>query len=228
MSSESDSDFGEFDEASSLEIGSDTSLEKCLSVGSLMSSLLGNSKLPQFERKHCNLESLLEEERPKIIYEQLVLLESHLRPLKWPKSDIRLMLLRTLNIEEQMPQPLKPKILQDSLYVELEGNKNSLESLGIEKLNERVSDVEVSTLLGMSSFEDMSEDSLSIVHDQLIVAIHKVLIDINEMRTKEQELLEDKSTFEQVIINLVGHAQRIRREEIALYKKRNKALPKKK
>lgn len=221
MSSDSDSDFGDFDQGSVHTNSEDENPNSVSTLTELIERTLGKPKFPDTEREVTNIEQLLEEERPRVIYEQLVLLEPYLHPVKWETSNLRSLLLRTLNVEEAAPQAAERKILQDSLYLKLEENM-TLSELGVKKLNSEVPHKEIPDLLAISDFSSMTEDKIKIVHDQLIDAIGHVLKDISDLNLEEKELLDDKSTFEQVVTNLVGHTQRLRREEIASYKKKNK------
>ncbi|BAP71157.1 uncharacterized protein YBL010C [Kluyveromyces marxianus] len=183
--------------------------------------------------KKVLFQDLLKNEKTKKIYDSLFPDGQPLPPSQWRKEPLQRLIRQTLGMEEPHDEEEEEEyVIQDLLYLKLEEDEhNTLESLGYERLNEdkeKVPSVDISELLAMQEFSSVPLEKLTVVHDQLIDAIEKVQNEINTLKAEERELLKDKETYEELITNLVGHTQRIRREEIAEYKKKHKSLFKRK
>lgn len=218
--SDSDSDFGDFEEASFKEkrnpnIDLSLVLDEVVGCSDINISLQNNESY--------KLRDLLENERPKIIYEQLIELDTYLRPFRWDQSHLKSILLRTLNINESSDsskQLIKP--IDDSLFNQLLQVKDNQDYIpDILKIDPELKlDEEVEPIKLLE--EDIIEGNLKHTRDQLVLAINKIMKEIKENDTIKRNLLQDKVIYEDVITNLVGHTQRLRREEIALYNKKQK------
>ncbi|SCU93710.1 LADA_0G04522g1_1 [Lachancea dasiensis] len=226
----SDSDFGDFEGISD----SDEPIQ--LSWEEQLDSILG----PRQEISHTNqkhdLAELIEGERPKVVYEQLVLVEPHLRAFQWRHSKLRSELLHTLQIEDVPVVPKITKSVDTSLFDLLEpylgaGTDQEHKSKDISKvLGNKVHASEHSSpplsssivQLQAKDLDDLEEEELTHTHDQLIDAISVVCKSILQNEELRTQLIADKEMFEDLVTNLVGHTQRLRRDEIAQFNKKNR------
>lgn len=184
--------------------------------------------------KNVLFQDLLKNEKTRKVYDALFPNGKPLPPVQWRREPLQKLLRQTLNIDEPQEEEVEEKeeyVIQDLLYLKLEEDRDqkSLEQLGYKKLNaEGVPDADLSQLLSYQDFQTIPGNELPVIHDQLIDAIETVLLDLESLQNEEQELLKDKATYEELITNLVGHTQRIRREEIAEYQRKHKSKSKKK
>ncbi|CAI4055039.1 hypothetical protein SKDZ_02G0970 [Saccharomyces kudriavzevii ZP591] len=251
--SDSSDDFGNFSDASVENDLYDQDSAVAISSESVVDNCL-NEILPDDE---CNmgegtakddcfkLSKLIEDERPHVIYEQLIQLDPVLQPFIWNKSHIRRNLLHILRISdpdgsEDAGRKRQEEPLNDELFKRIcdivERNEQTatglflrdnfkidytppmtLKSLKIEE--EREQEQRIPQLLA-AIFTDMDEESLRQYHDALCQSIDFLVSRSKCLKKKQQDLLRDKTTFENVVTNLTGHTQRLQRDEIALYNKR--------
>ncbi|SCV00593.1 LANO_0F07646g1_1 [Lachancea nothofagi CBS 11611] len=225
--SDSDSDFGDFEGAS------DSEEQLMVSPEKLLETVLGPRQAMAYTNKKHDLSELIRDERPRVVYEQLVVLDPHLRPFQWRHSRLRSELLHTLQIEDVPETPKVTKVLDNALYKCLEpflgnpesGNVSGIQSILGDKLlaPERLPTPKPTALeLKIKDIDSLNEQELSETHDQLIDALLAVCGTIHEIREVRAQLDADKEMFEDLVTNLVGHTQRIRRDEIAKYNKKNK------
>lgn len=229
-------DFGSFSDASfksELE-------EDCEGVTRYLDELLPDCG--DFDRSNSEpaaLEQLLEDERPHVIYEQLVELRTALQPLSWDKSHLKANLWHILRIPEESveKQPLREEPLDDSLYKQLISLLKD-NNVTTHLLRDRFKMNYNSPLTPLSRAEDEKEqgrairglldktvdaaDDLSEYHDALCNAIDVLFVELRQLNDRQAALMSDKDTFESVITNLTGHTQRLYRDEVALYNKRIK------
>lgn len=193
-------------------------------------------------REKLGLVELLKDERPRVVYEQLVQLRPVLQPLNWNKSHLKSDLWHILRLPEQEPAarvPVPERPLDDSLYKKL---RASLEDKSTETntvLRDQFRfDYSVPLAPGSLQFEDeddipglltQSEENVNDLqkyHDQLCHAVDVLFGKLKQLQEQQELLISDKTTFENVVTNLTGHTQRLYRDEVALYnkklKKRNK------
>lgn len=245
---ESDSDdFGSFSDASIEQeeerpseetpqgsVDDSSHVEKCLDrVLPIDDSTLGDS-LPNVE-----LEKLIEDERPRVIYEQLVLLRTVLRPFIWDKSHIKSNLWHILRIPERIKpnkQEVEREPLNDGLFVALLNmlNDDKIQSqtvlrdqLGLiysvplapvflQKEFEKEREKDIPELLATSPGE---VENLQEYHDKLCQTIDLLMLRLQDAHAEQLNLIKDKTTFENVVTNLTGHTQRLYRDEVAFYNK---------
>ncbi|AJP85816.1 BMC_2a_G0002110.mRNA.1.CDS.1 [Saccharomyces cerevisiae] len=254
--SDSSDDFGNFSDASvendlynqnsTLTTSSESVVDNCL-----------NKILPKGEfdleeetiKNDCfKLSKLIEDERPHVIYEQLVQLDPVLQPFIWNKSHIRRNLLHILRLSdnngsEGVGTKREEEPLNDELFKRIcdavEKNEQTATGLflrdnfkidytppmtlkSLQKEEEREQEQHIPQLL-MVDFTSMDEESLRQYHDTLCQSIDFLVSKSRSLKKQQRDLLKDKTTFENVVTNLTGHTQRLQRDEIALYnKKRNK------
>ncbi|CAI4258876.1 AKH_1a_G0001880.mRNA.1.CDS.1 [Saccharomyces cerevisiae] len=254
--SDSSDDFGNFSDASvendlynqnsTLTTSSESVVDNCL-----------NKILPKGEfdleeetiKNDCfKLSKLIEDERPHVIYEQLVQLDPVLQPFIWNKSHIRRNLLHILRLSdnngsEGVGTKREEEPLNDELFKRIcdavEKNEQTATGLflrdnfkidytppmtlkSLQKEEEREQEQHIPQLL-MADFTSMDEESLRQYHDTLCKSIDFLVSKSRSLKKQQRDLLKDKTTFENVVTNLTGHTQRLQRDEIALYnKKRNK------
>ncbi|CAR29489.1 hypothetical protein ZYGR_0AD01710 [Zygosaccharomyces rouxii] len=245
---ESDSDdFGSFSDASieqeeehiaeevSQELDDDSNnVEKYLDQILPLDDSIPKEPLPNVE-----LDTLIQDERPRIIYEQLVLLRTVLRPFIWDKSHIKSNLWHILRIPERTipnKQELGREPLNDSLFIALlnmlDDNKSRSQTalrdqLGINYspplapifLQEEVEKQEEKEIPGLLAISPDEVENLQGYHDKLCQSIDLLLIKLQESRAEQIDLVKDKTTFENVVTNLTGHTQRLYRDEVAFYNK---------
>ncbi|SCU92737.1 LAME_0F01266g1_1 [Lachancea meyersii CBS 8951] len=226
---DSDSDFGDFEGVPSLETPTTLKIEDHLNV------ILGSSQAIPYMNEEHTLKELLEDERPKVVYEQLVILEPHLQPFQWRHSKLRSELLHTLQIEDIIETPKVVKILDRSLYESLsvhletpegQNNEHLIAQLLGSKLQppqetHQQTPIAVSDLRS-KELDSLNDSDLSVVHDQLIDAILTTCRNLREKDALRAQLIADKNTFEDLVTNLIGHTQRLRRDEIAQFNKKNR------
>ncbi|AJQ15678.1 CPA_1a_G0001890.mRNA.1.CDS.1 [Saccharomyces cerevisiae] len=254
--SDSSDDFGNFSDASvendlynqnsTLTTSSESVVDNCL-----------NKILPKGEfdleeetiKNGCfKLSKLIEDERPHVIYEQLVQLDPVLQPFIWNKSHIRRNLLHILRLSdnngsEGVGTKREEEPLNDELFKRIcdavEKNEQTATGLflrdnfkidytppmtlkSLQKEEEREQEQHIPQLL-MADFTSMDKESLRQYHDTLCQSIDFLVSKSRSLKKQQRDLLKDKTTFENVVTNLTGHTQRLQRDEIALYnKKRNK------
>ncbi|EJS44574.1 YBL010C [Saccharomyces arboricola H-6] len=255
--SDTSDDFGNFSDASmendlcnqdsAVTISSESVVDSCLNK--ILPN--GDFHLQKVAIKNdgcLKLSELIEDERPHVIYEQLVELDPVLQPLIWNKSHIRRNLLHILRLSdndgsEDVSRKKQEEPLDDELFKRIcdivEKNEQTatglflrdnfkidytppmtLKSIQIEE--EREQEQHIPQLLS-ANFTNMDEESLRQYHDMLCQSIDFLVSKSKFLKKKQQDLLKDKTTFENVVTNLTGHTQRLQRDEIALYnKKRNK------
>lgn len=186
-----------------------------------------------------DLNKLIQDERPKVIYEQLVLLRTVLRPFIWDKSRIKSNLWHILRIPERT-KPVQQEVgrepLNDSLFIALCKMLNDktipsqtvlrdqmgiaysppLTPVFLQEEYEKEKEKEIPGLLAIQPDEvvDLRE-----YHDKVCQSIDLLLERLQELHIKQADLVKDKTTFENVVTNLTGHTQRLYRDEVALYNK---------
>ncbi|SCU84602.1 LAFA_0D10880g1_1 [Lachancea sp. 'fantastica'] len=234
--SDSDSDFGDFEGVAveNTEISSPiVSLEDQLNL------VFGPHQTISYSDEKHDLNELICEERPKVIYEQLVALEPHLRPFQWRHSKLRSKLLHTLQIEDIPETPKVVKKLDPSLYERLasllEDNQAKDDTaiiadlLGAKLSVSVADDIHDSTTqptiaeLRSIDIDSLDTHSLNNAHNQLIDAILTVCQEIRENDINRERLIEEKGTFEDLLTNLIGHTQRLHRDEIAEFNRKKKS-----
>ncbi|CDO95361.1 unnamed protein product [Kluyveromyces dobzhanskii CBS 2104] len=176
--------------------------------------------------KKVLFQDLLKNEKTKKVYDGLFPNGEPLPPVQWRKEPLKRIIMHSVDLKEPEDdiEEHKEYIIQDLLYLKLEEQQQqSLDQLGYKKLNpEEVPDADLSQLLSYQDFDSIPECELPVIHDQFLDAIETVLQELEGLKTEEQELLKDKATYEELITNLVGHTQRIRRDEIADFQKKHK------
>lgn len=247
--SDSDSDFGDFSDASFDDFQTtqvqkeeeedglkqqqqQQQQQKPVSLDSCLEDLFGSENTDGFvSNASHDLNELISDERPNVIYEQLVLLSVALRPFSWKKSQLRSLLLRILQIDET-PEPVNVvkqsedklfnELMNDYITTECESVMSKLGYYGPKNMDKKYD--EESGLIDLLSLDmaQLPRDELENVHDQLCAAIDQTFKQLQTYKAHQTELLKDKATFEEVITNLVGHTQRLRRGEIATYNRKHK------
>ncbi|CAI1809742.1 hypothetical protein SEUBUCD646_0B01100 [Saccharomyces eubayanus] len=254
VGSDTSDDFGNFSDASvendlyntvtiSSEAVIDGCLDKILPDGNFSSLEMGTVK-----SNCCELSRLIEDERPHVIYEQLVQLDFVLQPFVWNKSHIRKNLLHILRLSDndgsdnahlkKQEEPLNDELFKRICDI-VEKNEQTatglflrdnfkidytppmtLKSIQVEEEHEQ--EQHIPQLLA-ADYTDMDGEALRRYHDRLCQSIDFLVSKSKSLKKKQQDLLNDKTTFENVVTNLTGHTQRLQRDEIALYnKKRSK------
>lgn len=237
---ESDSDdFGSFSDAS---IEGDEIQDNSADIATYLERILPlNDSIPK-ESAHGaspQLESLIQEERPRVIYEQLVLLRIVLKPFLWEKSCIKSNLWHILRIPEKTsakPSQVERESLNDTLFTTLCSMLHDdtirsqavlrdqfgfmytpfLTPVFLQEEDEKKREEDVPGLLAQSPDK---VDDLQLYHDKLCQSIDLLLGRLQELQRQEYDLIKDKTTFENVVTNLTGHTQRLYRDEVALYNK---------
>lgn len=155
-------------------------------------------------------------ERSKLLLERLTALP-YLKPHNWKKSSLRRQLLITLGIPDTESVVTRRKNLDDGMQYKIV----SFEDLGmseqdaekfkvkndeiIENLEQSIKDDHV-----LQSLNDDGLDGVIKDYESKVEEISKLLA---VWEYEEKKLENDNSTFEGVVENLVGHTQRLRREE---------------
>ena len=89
--------------------------------------------------------------------------------------------------------------------------------------NEKETEINNETIRHVLSFTGNDED----YHDKLCHMIDSLINELKLLKEKEFKLEKDKHLYENLVMNLTGHTQRLQRNEIALYnKKKEKKLNK--
>lgn len=236
-------DFGSFSDAS-FENGTDQEDEVHNEIAQYLDELLpdcGVLAQPD-DSQPVALEQLLQDERPQVIYEQLVELRTGLQPLSWDKSHLKANLWHILRIPEDNKaekEISREEPLDDSLYRRLmpllkDTNIHTVHLLRDQfKMNytapltpivvhdeeEKDQERAIPSLLAKKVDAD---GALTEYHDALCHAIDVLFVELHKLMEREAALRIDKTTFENVITNLTGHTQRLYRDEVALYNKRIK------
>ncbi|SJM87748.1 uncharacterized protein ZBIST_3937 [Zygosaccharomyces bailii] len=237
---QSDSDdFGSFSDAS---IEEDEAQDNLASIANYLEQILPLNDDLANESAHGaspELESLIQQERPRVIYEQLVLLRIVLKPFIWEKSCIKSNLWHILRIPEKASaktQKAGREPLNDTLFTTLCTMLHddtirstavlrdqfglmytpSLTPVFLQEQDEKKREEDVPELLALSPDE---VDDLQLYHDKLCQSIDLLLARLQELQIQQSDLMKDKTTFENVVTNLTGHTQRLYRDEVALYNK---------
>lgn len=237
----SDDDFGNFSDAS-FEEETESKLKE-LSTDAYLDELLPDTFAAQKNQTidKVSLADLISEERPHVIFEQLVKVRSVPRPFIWDKSHLKASLWHILNIpvEETLEHRLKKKRdpLNDSLFFKFQSlirdsNIHSnfilkdhfklsyyppLMPASVQDVDEEDQEIEIPKYLAIDP--DNVKD-LKGYHDALCHAIDVLFVNLQHLSQKESSLVSDKTTFESVVTNLTGHTQRLHRDEIAFYNKK--------
>ncbi|CUS22935.1 LAQU0S07e03532g1_1 [Lachancea quebecensis] len=225
--SDSDSDFGDFAGVSKGE----AAVPEILSPQEQLDRALGQREKIQYVNQSHSLDELIKDERPRVVYDHLVLLETQLRPFSWRDSKLRSLLLQTLQISDEPDLPKARKPLDSSLYSQL---KPRLGEEGVDyaallsqvcgdklSVNDK-SSVQRVEILEAKDLEQLDTEALRHVHDNLLDAVLAVCQEIGGTAAVRSELEADKSMYEGLVTNLVGHTQRLRRDEIADFNKKHK------
>lgn len=189
----------------------------------------------------CSLEDLISDERPHVVYEQLVQLRTVLRPFVWSRSHLKSSLWHILNLpeEESLEQKVKKKQdpLNDSLFIEIRSllNDSNIHTNFILKDHFKIDYYPPLVPVSLKAVEEQDQErripkylttdidgveDLKIHHDTLCHAIDVLFVELRELNKRQLGLVKDKTTFENVVTNLTGHTQRLYRDEIALYNKK--------
>lgn len=242
MSSDDD-DFGNFSDASfEANLGEDN--DEATTMESCINEIFGDETFQATTDSSTNLTDLLKEERPRVIYEQLVDNQYVLPPFIWNSSNIRTTMLHILRIPDQPKKVTRrdSTILDDSLFNQLcqmiendvENNNNHSNilrdyfkmhytsplvptSLEQEDHNDQELNIPKLTVL---DFNHMDSKFIQDYHDKLCHAIDYLVLQLKELNKTQQDLIHDKTTYENVVTNLSGHTQRLQRGQIALYNKK--------
>lgn len=255
--SDSDSDFGNFSDASiEQEVGekpTEQVIEQCLDTLFGPTSAAKDDDSDDDINSNPKLIDLLKEERPHVIYEQLFSGRVHYPPFIWKHSHIRSTMLSVLGLppdtdakENATNSKQHNEPLDDSLYIQLCSviDKDKLNTIngttmvlrdhfkykytpGFHipgSLDEEGDELgknhkETEKILQLLNGE-FDHNDLQKYHDELCNAVDSQVIKLKALTTLQQDLLNDKTTFESVVTNLSGHTQRLQRDEIALYNKK--------
>ncbi|CCD22486.1 Laa2p NDAI_0A03290 [Naumovozyma dairenensis CBS 421] len=277
-SSDDDDDFGNFSDASfeedsmpiekntitTSETDNKTSMSTTLDNSALFSTILDDlfpdetSKATlaindQLDMDSIKLSNLLENERPHVIYQQLVDLDTILQPIIWKKTHLRSELFHLLGISDeaemlkknQAREEIKP--LNDTLYnsiMNVINSKNpnakgtsslmlkdffklnytpSLRHASLEKEEREEMEHRIPELINRKTMNISNETDiigLQEYHDELCNSIDTIVEKLKSLKQEQKSLVNDKTTYENVITNLSGHTQRLQRDEIELYNRR--------
>ncbi|CAR23369.1 Laa2p [Lachancea thermotolerans CBS 6340] len=225
--SDSDSDFGDFAGVPEEE----SPVPEILSPVEQLDRALGQREEIQYVNQPHSLDELIKGERPRVVYEHLVLLETQLRPFSWRNSKLRSLLLQTLQIADEPELPKAHKPLDSFLYSQLEPRLGE-EGLDYAAFLSRVcgdkfsannkSPVQKIESLEAKDLEQLDTEALRRTHDELLDAVLAVCQEIGGTAAVRSELEADKSMYEGLVTNLVGHTQRLRRDEIADFNKKHR------
>lgn len=156
-------------------------------------------------------------ERSRLLLERLTALP-HLKPHNWKRSSLRRQLLLTLGIRDTEDVTLtRRRNLDDGMQYEIE----KFEELGISegdatKLRDQTGDIIETLEKGFKSDEELGklgDDELDGVIADYGNKIEEISRLLAVWEYEKKKLENDNSTFEGVVENLVGHTQRLRREE---------------
>lgn len=196
------------------------------------------------QQKH-DLEELLAEERPRVIYEQLVELHTVLQPITWKSSYLRSHLLHVMRLEEhdKSDKHIIEEAVDDQLYTRICSMLPTFSaeqvrspalilrdqfkymyapplthsSLQGEAIHEQ--EEHVPSLLAVKMDSIQSAKEMEQYHDKLCNAIDALIVTLKQIELQQANLTADKTTYENVVTNLTGHTQRLQRDEIELYNK---------
>lgn len=218
-----------------------------------LQELFGDITVPDSEQQHLGtyqLEDLLSEKRPRVVYHKLMDKGLDIPPFIWNKSYIRSTVLNILRI----PDPLAAKgdnnnditstALNDSLFTSicnlLSGDDTAIRPNGLilkENFNIKYiphlsqhtlrdedaaeREANIPHLLDPSNLESRT-DNIQDYHDELCNSIDQLIHELKSIRERVKQLNEEKITLEHVVTNLSGHTQRLQRDQIALYNKKRK------
>lgn len=167
-------------------------------------------------------------ERSQLLLERLTALP-YLKPYNWRKSSLRRQLLVTLGIQDTEPAILRKKNLDDGMQYKIpsfqELGFTEEDGLKIKTQNDEILHRGEESVINGDDLELKDEDKL----DQLVEEYKSRIEEVEKLLAvweHEREKLElDNETFEGVVENLVGHTQRLRREETlkSLKKEANKS-----
>ncbi|KAL6940748.1 hypothetical protein ACO0QE_004663 [Hanseniaspora vineae] len=178
---------------------------------------------------HRDLSSLLSA-RSRIIYEQLVCLPiQETPPILWSNSYMRALLYNILNIKDH-GEIHQQKLITSSSKTSTTDTSTTVHSTLFNQITELMNK-RLQHHTPQAEFEDPAvKFNVTEVKPQILQEIKKIsnneeILDLSakliDMKLKHMDLLKDKQTYEQVINNLVGHTQRLRRSEIAKYNKKH-------
>ncbi|CCE65298.1 hypothetical protein TPHA_0K01650 [Tetrapisispora phaffii CBS 4417] len=201
----------------------------------------------QATRSH-EIQELILSERPSVIYEQLVQLDTVLHPFVWSKSSIKAAVFHILRIElthdlDSLETDQEP--LSDVLFAKILGSLGSelpptekvlhdyfkykyvprITHRSLQSANELELYEKIPSLINtdVNSLESESAvSSLQEYHDLVCNAIDLLYVKYKVLTKRESDLNRDKAMFENVVSNLTGHTQRLQRNEIANYNKQKK------
>lgn len=188
------------------------------------------------------LEQLILDERPHVIYEQVIQLRTALRPFVWKNSHMKSNLWHILRIPEEEPKKKESSDqvpLNDMFFTQLRSlimNTNihtnfvlrehfkitynsPLTPASLQAIQKQEEEKEIPRLLTtpLDGVKDLQD-----YHDKLCHAIDVLFVELQQLDKRQADLENDKTTFENVVTNLTGHTQRLYRDEIAIYNRRNK------
>ncbi|CCH44496.1 putative membrane protein [Wickerhamomyces ciferrii] len=154
-------------------------------------------------------------ERSRLLLERLVALP-YLKPYSWKKSSLRRQLLQTLGIDSEKDQ-IRRKNLDDGSNYKIP----DFESLNISDEEAKKYRENTDEILNKFQESIKEDDELTNLDQE---TLNKVVLEYKEQIKELKKLLSiweyeqknleiDNETFEGVVENLVGHTQRLRREE---------------
>ncbi|CCK69398.1 Laa2p KNAG_0C02870 [Huiozyma naganishii CBS 8797] len=233
-------------------------LNKCLDK--LFGPNEETSSAPDTESQF-QLDDILNEERPRIIYRQLVTAQILSQPFIWSRSHIRESLLHILGVDDKKRttrQETREIQLDDSLYLRIlqhlnvakpnseSGSTSGAGSLpllrdrfkikyaprlaqpaSLQEEIDKEQEARIPTLI-TEGIADRDTIGLKEYHDELCHQIDSLAMKLRDLNGRQELLTQDKLLFENVITNLIGHTQRLQRDEIALYNKQFKKRGKQK
>ncbi|KAH3901710.1 uncharacterized protein SCODWIG_03183 [Saccharomycodes ludwigii] len=176
------------------------------------------------------------DERSTIIYQQLVCLPFQVHPFNWNQSHLRILLLQILKIKDHTLNAAAAAADKNddnlsainksnaACYDEQPNivNSDKLDKLRDHTLFDKLMQKIPTTLKNADGDVNPTTISSGICQELDIPTdiFHEYIEKLVSLQIKQANLLDIKSTYEQVITNLVGHTQRIRREEIEKYNKK--------
>lgn len=155
-------------------------------------------------------------ERSEHLLERLVT-PPYLKPYNWKKGSLRRQLLVTLGLpEDVVVQRVRNNEFDMTSYVAKKLEELSINADEKKKLLD-ITDEEVVRLqahvLGEDELTGMDEEQLDSAIAQLQQAVGDVEKLVSVWEDEKNRLEEDHRTYESVVENLVGHTQRLQREE---------------
>lgn len=237
MNNDDSDEFGNFSDASFENEDEEQDVMKYLD------QLLPDSECSEdSSKKNSYLEQLILDERPHVIYEQVIQLRTTLRPFVWKNSRMKSNLWHILRIPDEEPKKKKSsdqEPLDDSLFTQLRSlimdanihtnfvlrehfkttYNSPLTPASLQAIQRQTEEKEIPKLL-TTRLE--SVEKLQDYHDKLCHAIDVLFVELQQLNKRQSDLEKDKTTFENVVTNLTGHTQRLYRDEIAIYNRRHK------